>query len=72
MGKTMPSAVTTSAAAAAAKVKQEQEDAEARTALRQEWRELWRRRQLLTDRTEFLAVYPSDEQENEHNANNPH
>jgi Transglutaminase-like superfamily len=28
--------------------------------VRQEWRELWKRRQLLTDRTELLAVYPSD------------
>jgi Transglutaminase-like superfamily len=30
--------------------------------VRQEWRELWKRRQLLTDRTELLAVYPSDSQ----------
>ena len=29
--------------------------------LRQEWRVLWKKRQLVTDRTELLAVYPSDE-----------
>jgi hypothetical protein len=28
--------------------------------LRQEWRVLWKKRQLVTDRTELLAVYPSD------------
>lgn len=28
--------------------------------LRMEWRKLWKQRQLLTDRTELLAVYPSD------------
>ncbi|KAL7576474.1 hypothetical protein ACA910_017980 [Epithemia clementina (nom. ined.)] len=28
--------------------------------LRMEWRKLWKQRRLLTDRTEFLAVYPSD------------
>ena len=31
--------------------------------VRQEWRTLWKNRQLLTDRTELLAVYPSDNQE---------
>jgi hypothetical protein len=28
--------------------------------LRQEWRALWKQRRLVTDRTELLAVYPSD------------
>jgi hypothetical protein len=28
--------------------------------LRQEWRMLWKQRRLVTDRTELLAVYPSD------------
>lgn len=31
--------------------------------VRQEWRDLWKKRQLLTDRTELLAVYPSDKTE---------
>lgn len=30
--------------------------------VREEWRTLWKQRQLLTDRTELLAVYPSDDQ----------
>ena len=30
---------------------------------RREWRELWKDRRLLTDRTEFLAVYHSDRQD---------
>jgi hypothetical protein len=30
------------------------------TTLRNEWRELWKAERLLTDRTELLAVYPSD------------
>ena len=30
---------------------------------RKEWRELWKDRRLLTDRTEFLAVYQSDRQD---------
>ena len=29
--------------------------------LRHEWRTLWKQERLITDRTEFLAVYPSDE-----------
>jgi hypothetical protein len=32
---------------------------------RDEWRELWKARRLLTDRTEFLAVYHSDKQDGE-------
>lgn len=33
--------------------------------LRDEWRKLWKEGQLLTDRTELLAVYPSDKQQKE-------
>jgi hypothetical protein len=36
------------------------EDDQSSRELRQEWRDLWKKRQLVTDRTELLAVYPSD------------
>lgn len=38
------------------------EDA-AECSIRKEWRELWKARRLLTDRTELLAVYQSDKQD---------
>eukprot|EP00977_Amphora_coffeiformis_P024823 scaffold17305_cov172-Amphora_coffeaeformis.AAC.5 len=40
-----------------------QVDAATAAARRQEWRELWKQGQLLTERTEYLAVYPSDQEQ---------
>jgi Transglutaminase-like superfamily len=76
MGRTLPSAVTAAAVAAAATTKSttttndnnddhddhgdDTDASRTASALRKEWRSLWKQRQLLTDRTEFLAVYPSD------------
>jgi Transglutaminase-like superfamily len=37
---------------------------------RDEWRDLWKARRLLTDRTEFLAVYQSDKQDGEDSKGN--
>jgi hypothetical protein len=36
-------------------------NATAQTTIRDEWRQLWKEGRLLTDRTELLAVYPSDQ-----------
>ncbi|GAX21413.1 peptide-N4-(N-acetyl-beta-glucosaminyl) asparagine amidase [Fistulifera solaris] len=38
--------------------------------LRDEWRALWKQERLLTDRTELLAVYPSDQKRNTLNHDN--
>ena len=38
--------------------------------LREEWRALWKEERLLTDRTELLAVYPSDQKDNNSNSGN--
>lgn len=42
---------------------------EAECAIRNQWRDLWKAQQLITDRTELLAVYQSDNDDNE-DANN--
>jgi Transglutaminase-like superfamily len=69
MGQTLPSAVTAAAVAASKTTTMNDDtdrdddsaaDSNTASALRKEWRSLWKQRQLLTDRTEFLAVYPSD------------
>lgn len=38
--------------------------------LRDEWRALWKQERLLTDRTELLAVYPSDQKDNNSDSGN--
>ena len=44
-----------------------QVDAATAAARRDEWRELWKKGQLLTERTEYLAIYPSDQEQQDGN-----